>query len=137
MLCYLLFLSSVFSETHADADRERDENGVMRCFSIFDIHARAGQAVKLGEELPEQIYTPMYDEQLEVESPVFASEKEDPKTTYDGLQIGKWTIRIPDKSLGRKREFGVSFIFGGTEVAVKVVDKATGKIEIIRINCLD
>lgn len=127
----------IFVETHAEADRERDENGIMRCFSIFDIHARAGQAVKLGEELPEQVYTPMYDEQVEVESPVYISDKENPRTTHEGEQIGKWTIPIPDRSLGRHREFGVSFIFGGTEVEVKVVDKATKKISKIRLNCLD
>jgi len=91
----------------------------------------------MGEELPEQIYTPMYDEQHEVESPVYISTNEDPKTTEDGEEIGKWTIPIPDTSLGRNREFGVSFIFGGTEVEVKVVDKATGQVKKIRLNCLD
>lgn len=78
----------------------------------------------------------MYDEQAEVSSPVYVSQKEDPKTTYEGNEIGKWAIPIPDKSLGKKREFGVSFIFGGTEVEVKIVDKTTEKMEKIRLECL-
>lgn len=42
-------------------------------------------------------------------------------------RVGCFKVPINDISLGTKRKFGISYIFGGTEIQVKVVDKTTGK----------
>ncbi|KAH3747262.1 heat shock 70 kDa protein 12A-like isoform X2 [Dreissena polymorpha] len=122
---------------HPKADRERDDNGIVRCFNVVDIHARAGQAVTEGQLQSEQVYTPLYDDQHEMESAVLTSPLEDPQYVTDCTEIGKWTFPIKDAGKkGKEREFGVSFMFGGTEVKVKIVDKATGEIKELRLNCL-
>ncbi|XP_052819020.1 heat shock 70 kDa protein 12A-like [Mya arenaria] len=121
---------------HPEADRERDDNGEMRCFNIIDIHARAGQAVTDGQEQPEQVYTPLYDDQAELECSILTSEIDNPKYVTDCHEIGKWCFPIPDTSLGRSREFGVTFMFGGTEVVVKVVDKVSKVEKKIHLDCL-
>ncbi|WAQ95250.1 HS12A-like protein, partial [Mya arenaria] len=120
---------------HPEADRERDDNGEMRCFNIIDIHARAGQAVTDGQEQPEQVYTPLYDDQAELECSILTSEIDNPKYVTDCHEIGKWCFPIPDTSLGRSREFGVTFMFGGTEVVVKVVDKVSKVEKKIHLDC--
>lgn len=60
---------------------------------------------------------------------MFASENPDVDlVTEPGCtQIGKLSVPIPDTTLGKNRRFGLSFLFGGTEIEVKVVDKATEK----------
>jgi hypothetical protein len=51
-------------------------------------------------------------------------------------KIGRLSIPIYDKSLGRNRAFGTTFRFGGTEIEVKVVDKATGQVFIKTVDFL-
>ncbi|WAQ95287.1 HS12A-like protein, partial [Mya arenaria] len=121
---------------HPEADRERDDNGQMRCLNLVDIHARAGQAVTEGQEQPEQVYTPVYDDQTELECSILTSDIGNPIYATDCQEIGKWSFPITDTSLGRKREFGVTFMFGGTEVVVKVVDKVSKAERKIHLDCL-
>jgi hypothetical protein len=102
----------------------------MRYYDIFQVHARINQSVKLGEELKEFISHPVYDKQRELSRGIYVSSNKNSVVVTDPecSRIGKFIVPIPDTSLGRLREFGTTFLFGGTEIEVKVVDKATGKV---------
>lgn len=116
--------------THPPCRQEVDKNGDMRCYDIFDIHVRTGQSEKLGEYGQESIVSPIYEDQESIKWDIFASSKSDPKSvTEEGCtKIGNLTVPIYDSTLGTERKFGASFKFGGTEIEVKVEDKATGEI---------
>jgi hypothetical protein len=116
--------------THPKLNTALDDNGDMRCFDNFIIHVKVGQSVKLGEEQAEHISNPVYDTQTSIVFGIYASSKPNPVfvTDPDCSKIGSICIPIPDTSLGRLRKFGTTFLFGGTEIEVKVVDKATHKV---------
>lgn len=120
-----------FSEkcSHKVGTRKLDKNSEMRCYDIFEIHVRSGQTVKLGEEQKEVLSHPVYEDQDRIEFVMYASDDPDVQlVTEPGcIRIGRLKVPIPDKSLGRDRQFGLTFLFGGTEIEVKVVDKSSGK----------
>ncbi|XP_060570705.1 heat shock 70 kDa protein 12A-like [Ruditapes philippinarum] len=123
---------------HPETRVEKDDNGDLRCHDIFDIHAKAGQSVKLDEEQPEIISKPVTDDQTKITFKIYASTSTNPQlTTEDGCSlIGKLTVPISDTSSGRDHEFGTSFIFGGTEIVVKVVDKDSGEVMLKSVDFL-
>ncbi|XP_053376188.1 heat shock 70 kDa protein 12A-like [Mercenaria mercenaria] len=123
---------------HPTGRVERNTHGQLVCYDIFDIHASAGQSVKLHEEQPEEIYSPSEDNQDAVGFGIYSSPSTHPYFTFenDCKQIGYFSIPIADKSLGRNRSFGCTFIFGGTEICVKVVDKENGEVTYEAINFL-
>ncbi|XP_045171003.2 heat shock 70 kDa protein 12A-like [Mercenaria mercenaria] len=123
---------------HPKGRVERDGNGDLRCYDIFSIHARSGKSVKLNEEQPEQSYSPVSDDQTEIGFKIYSSSTAHPHfITEEGCSlIGELTIPISDTSLGRNHKFGTSFIFGGTEIVVKVEDKATGYVTHESVNFL-
>ncbi|XP_060570707.1 heat shock 70 kDa protein 12B-like [Ruditapes philippinarum] len=117
---------------------EKDKNGDIRCYDLFDIHVKAGQSIKVDEEQPEAIYTPITDSQTRITAGVYASSSTNPQhTTEDGCKrIGTLIVPISDTSSGRNHEFGISFIFGGTEIVVKVVDKESGEMMLKSVDFL-
>ncbi|XP_053376596.1 heat shock 70 kDa protein 12A-like [Mercenaria mercenaria] len=123
---------------HPEGKVESDKNGNLRCYNIFSIHARSGQSVKLNEEQPEQIYRPVSDDQTKIGFKIYSSSTAHPHfITEEGCSlIGEFTIPISDTSLGSNHAFGTSFIFGGTEIVVKVEDKATGEVTLESVNFL-
>ncbi|XP_060570709.1 heat shock 70 kDa protein 12B-like [Ruditapes philippinarum] len=123
---------------HPKGRVEKDRNGDLRCYDIFAIHVKAGQSVKVDEEQPESIGTLVTDDQTSFVVNVYASSSTNPRlTTEDGCSlIGKLTVPISDTSSGRKHEFGIRFIFGGTEIFVKVVDKESGEIMLKSVDFL-
>ncbi|XP_060588445.1 heat shock 70 kDa protein 12A-like [Ruditapes philippinarum] len=67
---------------------EKDENGDMRCYDLFDIRVKAGQSVKVDEEQPERICTPVTDDQTALAINVYASTSSNPQlTTEDGCNL--------------------------------------------------
>ncbi|XP_060572365.1 heat shock 70 kDa protein 12B-like, partial [Ruditapes philippinarum] len=132
--------------THRYSDRcnhpkgrvEKDENGDLRCHDIFRIHVKTGQSVKLDEEQPERITCPITDNQTTIGVDVYVSSSTNPQlTTEDGCNhIGSLTVPISDTSSGRNHKFGISFIFGGTEIVVKVVDKESGEMMLKSVDFL-
>ncbi|XP_060591180.1 heat shock 70 kDa protein 12A-like [Ruditapes philippinarum] len=142
-ICKLTYgkrFSHRYSESckHRKGRVEKDNNGDMRCYDLFDIHVKAGQSIKVDEEQPEVIYTPITDNQTRVTTKVYASSSTNPQhTTEDGCNyIGSLTVPISDISSGRNHKFGTSFIFGGTEIVVKVVDKESGEIMLKSVDFL-
>ncbi|XP_060563267.1 heat shock 70 kDa protein 12A-like [Ruditapes philippinarum] len=117
---------------------QMDENGDLRCYDLFITHVKAGQSVKMDEEQPEMISTPITDDQTAIGVDVYASSLTNPQlTTEDGCNlIGKLRVPISDTSSGSNHKFGISFIFGGTEIVVKVVDKESGEIMLKSVDFL-
>ncbi|XP_045204275.2 heat shock 70 kDa protein 12A-like [Mercenaria mercenaria] len=123
---------------HHRKNTRPDEYGEMRCYGIFEKHAKIGQSIRIGEQQKECLSWPMYDDQTSVTYDIYASSSVDPVFVTDVgcSRIGTLTIPISDTSLGRERRFGVSFLFGGTEIEVKVVDKTTGEVTIKTVDFL-
>ncbi|XP_053399339.1 heat shock 70 kDa protein 12A-like isoform X2 [Mercenaria mercenaria] len=119
--------------------KTRDYDGVKYCRNIFDKHVTVGQTVKLEEEQKEMISYPISDDQTEICYKIYTSSLPDPLlvTELGCVKVGEITIPILDTTLGRKRKFGSRFIFGGTEIAVKVEDKATGEVHIQTVDFLE
>jgi hypothetical protein len=105
---------------HPPGRKSLDDNGIMRCWDIFNITARIGQAVKIGEEGEEFIGCPLYATQTKIGFKIYASTSEHPYfvTERGCTKIGYLIVPIPDISLGTGREFGVRFKFGGTGIEV-------------------
>lgn len=106
----------------------------------FDIHSRIDQVVKVDEETPELIRYPVFSWQPQVRFRVYASESEHPSTVFEAgcHQIGELSIPNPDPLSENEedRAIGISFLFGGTEIVVKVVTKKTGQVDKIHIRSL-
>lgn len=124
-------------EVHPGSLRERDENGVLRCTNLFSVHARVGDIVQLDQEHRERVYQPVSGTQTQITIPVLLSTELDPKLTDGSIRLGTLNIPIPNIRHGKDRKFGVSFMFGETEVKVKVVDKVTGRVETMSVDCLE
>lgn len=116
-----------------------DTEGALFCCDIFDKHVTIGQTVKLGEEQKESISYPREADQTSIGFRMYVSTTPNPAlVTEPGCaQIGFLRIEIPDTSLGKEREFGTKYIFGGTEIAVKIEDKATGEVYITAVDFLE
>ncbi|XP_053376192.1 heat shock 70 kDa protein 12A-like [Mercenaria mercenaria] len=123
---------------HPEGRVEIDVHGDLRCYDIFSIHVEAGQSIKLNEEQQERIYSPVSDGQIAINFDIYSSSTTHPHFITDkGCRvIGDFSIPISDTSLGRNHKFGTSFIFGGTEIVVKVFDKATGDVTYRSVNFL-
>ncbi|XP_060570465.1 heat shock 70 kDa protein 12A-like [Ruditapes philippinarum] len=123
---------------HPKGRVEKDENGDLRCYDIFITLVKAGQSVKVDEEQPKKICTPITDDQTAIGFNVYASTSTNPQfTTEDGCSlIGQLRVPISDTSSGRNHEFGISFICGGTEIVVKVVDKESGEMMLKSVDFL-
>lgn len=117
--------------------RKLDKTGTMRCYDLFDIHAKLGQAVKLREEQPAKIYHPLDDDQQSVGLNIVRSTSIEPKLITDPgcEQIGYLNVPLP--KYGNDRSVRTTFLFGGTEIVVKVTVNATGKPFYKRIDFLD
>ncbi|XP_053395912.1 heat shock 70 kDa protein 12B-like [Mercenaria mercenaria] len=115
------------------------KDGIMRCEDLFQIHVRSGDTIHLGEELMTGTYCPRYDDQTEVGFHVYASESPNPILVTEKccFKLGVLSIPIKDTSLGRDRPLDTKFLFGGTEIVVKVVDQITKEISLLSIDCLE
>lgn len=108
------------------------------CPNSFEIHVRSGQSIKLDEEQNEHIAYPQEADQTSLYTEIYISKQHNPQYVTDPgcTKIGSLTISIPDTSLGTNRKFGTTFLFGGTEIEVKVTDKVSGKVETTRVDFL-
>ncbi|KAH3834072.1 hypothetical protein DPMN_107390 [Dreissena polymorpha] len=68
--------------------------------------------------------------------PIFVTSDTDPEFTTDvgSKQVG--SVNVPLSGSGTDRSAGVQMIFGGTEITVECVEKATGKITQLNIDFL-
>lgn len=123
---------------HRVGQRKLDENGKMRCYDMFSIHAKSGQTVRLSEELSPLTYCPITDEQITISLDVYRSTHIEPQLVTDPSceKIGFLEVPLPDKLLDQRRSLSISFLFGGTEIIVKVTVRATGETKELRIDFL-
>lgn len=119
--------------------------GTPHCMDIFSVHVRIGDAVRLDEELAEETYLPLNPLATETEVPIYTSTKENPMLVTDEscTLVGKLKIAITpiflSMLLGDRGEagFSVTFMFGGTEVKAKGIDKTTGNAVEVSLDCLE
>ncbi|WAR25157.1 hypothetical protein MAR_010861 [Mya arenaria] len=105
---------------------------------VIELRARVGEKVKLSQEGQESTTTPVFASQNTIGFEIYASLNPNPTHTTEKecSKIGYLEIPIDDTSLGKDREFGVRFIFGGTEIEVKVEDKADKRVFRKRVDFL-
>ncbi|XP_060566335.1 heat shock 70 kDa protein 12A-like [Ruditapes philippinarum] len=103
-------------------------NGKPKCDGIFSSHIRAGDIVNLGEEIREQIYHPPEPNATAISITIYCTSKRYPDLVTEAgcYKLGNVDIPMPDTTGGCDRQIGVSFLFGGTEIEVKVRDITTG-----------
>ncbi|XP_052778299.1 heat shock 70 kDa protein 12B-like [Mya arenaria] len=139
-LTYGYKASHLYKKTcsHPTGRCEKDKNEDLRCYDIFTIQAKAGENVKLSQEGPESTFTPVSASQTTIALEIYASLNPNPSHTTEQRcsKIGYLNIPIDDTSLGKDREFGIRFIFGGTELEVKVEDKADKRVFRKRVDFL-
>ena len=121
--------------THPPVRTFANDNGVLFCDNMFNIHVKKGQAIKLGEKQPEQIGSPIYDTQSKLTVQIYTSTEENPIFVTDiGCQlIGQFDVPVTGGTNGR---IGTTFMFGGTEIEVIAEDKLTGMITKHRVEFL-
>lgn len=124
--------------THKVGLREKDRNGIMRCYGIFDVHVAAGRSVSLETEQDCKRYFPLYEDQKFVSSDVFSSINPNVElvTEESCRQIGTLTVPVPENTVGEDRAFDVSFLVGGTEIEVKVKHISSGQVHKTRVDFL-
>lgn len=115
--------------------------GIVHCVDLFSVHVRAGQVIKIGEEQDEQLYSPSHPLVREIEVTIYSSTETNPTfVTDDSCQrIGSLKIPLTTNLLAvlNGNPFGVTFMFGGTEIKVKGVDKFTGTKTEVYLDYLD
>lgn len=115
-----------------------DSNDILRCIGIFHTHARYGQSVKFGQEQSNKSYFPFDDQKSELGIPIYRSKNSDPVLVTDPgcEQIGYLNVPVPEHETYYNRSVKCCFLFGGTEIIVKVRVDATGETFEKRIDFL-
>jgi len=103
--------------------------GVAVCTDCFVVLVREGEVVKVGQRKQFSHFRPLYRGQTGGEFNFHTST--DPKAKYTtdaavGPLIGKVLVKSPDISKGTDRIFEVCLLFGGTEIKVTAIDRASG-----------
>lgn len=116
--------------------------GILHCLNIFDVHVHAGQIVKFGEELPERVYQPLHPLASEINVELYSSTELNPTFVTDKgcRRIGSMKIPLTSNFLTvlmGGNPFGVTFLFGGTEIKVEAVNKVTGSKTEVVLDYLD
>lgn len=129
---YGIEASSKFRKGHDPEYLKTIMYGKEKCSHVFSKHVEKGQSVKVGEPQVKQFYTPLSDDQVHLDFPVFASDLKDPKYTDQGCEyVGKFSVDIsnlPKKLKLKKKKVSVSLTFSGTEITATARVKETGEI---------
>ncbi|KAH3833631.1 hypothetical protein DPMN_106943 [Dreissena polymorpha] len=121
---------------HPWSKRTVFSNGQTRCVDLWSVIVTAGDKLVVGEAQNERSYLPVYKDQKLLDLPIFVTSDKDPKFTTDvgSKQVG--SVTVPLSGSGIDRSVGVLMIFGGTEITVECVEKATDKITQLNIDFL-
>ncbi|XP_033742556.1 heat shock 70 kDa protein 12B-like [Pecten maximus] len=101
----------------------------IKCNNIFEVHARIGDLVKIGQACQPFRHVVVSEKQKIMKIRIFASDEKEPIYVTDGgcQKLGAIVIDMPDITNGLKRGNTVSMTFGGTEIEVNAVDIETGR----------
>ncbi|KAH3834064.1 hypothetical protein DPMN_107382 [Dreissena polymorpha] len=113
---------------HPWSKREVFSDGTIRCVDVWSVIVTAGDKLVVGEAQNEREYFPVYEDQEFLHLPIFVTSDKDPKFTTDVGSKKVGSVTVPVSGSGTDRSVGVRMIFGGTEITVECVEKATGKI---------
>lgn len=108
-----------------------------QCRKIFKIFVKAGQCVKLGEKTQEHAFI-WEDTKSNLRIDIYASNDENPFFVSEPgcSKVGGFSLPAPERGSKELRKVEISFIFGGTEIEVSVVDQATGEVTIKAVDFL-
>ena len=103
----------------------------------FIVLARAGEEVKLGDERT-QYGVPTHDGQVFTTFRIIRTQCPHPilSNEYGCHQIGTLTVHHPEGNSGWDRGMAVTFLFGDTELKVKMTVEKTGRTFFLSIDCL-
>ncbi|XP_076117385.1 heat shock 70 kDa protein 12A-like [Mytilus galloprovincialis] len=124
---------------HTDPeDKKQIVNGIMYCRKRFGKHVERGQSIEQGEVSEQQTYNPLTADQNRIILPIYVSLSIDPQYVdeEDCTYLGDLEVDMSDIQGGCEREVVVGMRFGGPDIAVEAIVKATGEIVNARFNCL-
>ncbi|XP_060566322.1 heat shock 70 kDa protein 12A-like [Ruditapes philippinarum] len=118
--------------------RRAFENGIELCYDIFFVHARAGDVIKLGKECKTKQFYPLEPLQKRITFDIFCTKEQKPELVTDPgcVKLGSVTIPMLDTTGGCSRRVIVSFLFGGTDIEVKVKDPREGTVRKVKVSFL-
>ncbi|XP_052780249.1 heat shock 70 kDa protein 12B-like [Mya arenaria] len=126
---------SPYDEKIHSADKKiLDEDGKWRVRQCFSVFVRVNDNVPIDHQITKE-YTPSG---YRTATPIYRTTAEKPVYVTDpGCELlGELVTELPrDIPLSELRD-DTTFMFGGTELVVKVRVKKTGQEEIIKLNCL-
>lgn len=119
-------------------DKKFKVDGHTKCNDVFDKHVEIGQTVKVGEALNPQTYYPLHQNVKEVLVPVYTSTDDNPSYTTETTcnYLGKIVVPLQGPSV-KDNAIVVQMTFGGTELEVEAVEKATNKRLTAKFDFLD
>ncbi|XP_060595104.1 heat shock 70 kDa protein 12B-like, partial [Ruditapes philippinarum] len=105
--------------------------------NIFDIFVRKDDNIELGKEILEDDFTSTNLQKTYIA--IYKSTKRDPEYVTDEgcTKLGALTIEHPEGKTFEDKKFDITFVFGDTELFVKVKIKKTGQEFDKYINCLE
>ncbi|XP_060559752.1 heat shock 70 kDa protein 12A-like [Ruditapes philippinarum] len=116
--------------------RKSFENDIERCNDIFYAHVRAGDIIKLGDECKAKQFYPLEPLQESITFDIYCTKEKNPElvTDTDCVKLGSVTIPMLDTTGGCSRSVDVSFLFGGTEIEVKVRNPREGTVRELKVS---
>ncbi|XP_052781108.1 heat shock 70 kDa protein 12A-like isoform X1 [Mya arenaria] len=124
------------AHVHKDSYKKIIEDGKVCCCNVFDKHIAAGQCLIIGEAQVEKNYSPFDSSGTALGFNVYYTLEPDPMyITDEGCSLAG-TLKVPIEGSGLARSVTVRLIYGGTEIEVKAIEIATGKVHRMKIDFL-
>ena len=120
------FVSGKHSEKRAYYARGKNGEKIKNCDYLFCKLVTVNQEVKVNETI-DRIISPLNIDQTNVSLHIHVTNKDDVMYTdeEDVEEVGKVNYIFPNVEKGFDREIRIRFMFGGTEIKVKVIDEAS------------
>lgn len=123
---------------HGDPERKKIiVNGKVKCGDCFLKLVECGQDVSMGYS--SKLYYQLTSGQTKLSIPMYASLKKNPCFIDDPgcSRIGNIIVKIPDIGGGKNRQVILDIVFGGTELNIDAINKATGESLDVIFDCFD
>ncbi|XP_052779593.1 heat shock 70 kDa protein 12A-like [Mya arenaria] len=126
-----IFDAKIHSEDKKYFDKDDGKWWVRNCFDVF---VRVNKDVPIDFQITQEFIPTAY----KTTSPIYRTTAENPVYVTDpGCELlGKLELELPRDIPLSELDHDITFLFGGTELVVKVRVRKTGQEKILKLNCL-